>query len=588
MPSNKRTVSAILRNVAPLLVLMVLAGFLRFHEIGRLPLWLDEAYSLWFSRQPFETLWTFVPRFETHPPLYYSLLRLWRVFGDNEAALRSLSAVLGILCVATVYGLGRIVGGRRDGAWIGFGAGLICALSPIHIQYAQEARSSMPVTLAVAIALAGAAWLMRHPGSACLPLFGLRRPPHGSGEAGDLPSPLLAWLSLAGGSAFALWLHNLASVFVFSVAVSMTLWLAWQLAGNRMFLANGVLAALAVALLWMPWVPWLLQQVEVVSTDFWMKAPTPVQVIGALYFFFGAKYSWPVETYTAQPALLSNLGAAGLTGASLWLAAHLGLAALGGIGLWLVGRRYGWHVAILLTSVMVLPILITLAATYSIRPVFSTRALIWVSIPFYVALAAGVTVTHRVWLRGVLLFGLSSLFACGSLNYYADFEKEPWDQIAELLSTEARPGEIVLVVPNSVELPLAYYLDALETDMTVDGVPASFPAVDLPNPYPAGITAVPGMTPADVPALRARLEGIPSGWLIVRAASVFDPEGLVARTVAEGNTVSLIGRYAKNNILIYRFEKFPLPLTSLETMLAPRPSIDNPKSISHPGPLSNW
>jgi len=588
MPSDRRTDSAILRNVAPLLLLMVVAGFVRFYEIGRLPLWLDEAYSFWFSRQSFETLWTFVPTFETHPPVYYSLLRLWRVFGEDEAALRSLSALFGILCVAAVYGLGRIVGGRRDGAWTGFGAGLIFALSPIHIQYAQEARSSMAVTLAVAIALAGAAWLMRHPGSACLPMFGLRRPPHGSGGAGSLPSPRPAWLSLVGGSAFALWLHNLAPVFVFSVAVAMTVWLAWQLSGNRAFLANGALAALAVVLLWIPWIPWLIQQVAVVSTDFWMKAPTLIQVIGALYFFFGAKYSWPVETYTAQPALLGDLDAAGLAAASLWLAAHLVLAASGGIGLWLVGRRYGWHVAILLASVMVLPILITLAATYSIRPVFSTRALIWVNIPFYVMLAASVTVTHRTWLRGALLFGFSALFAFGSLNYYVDFEKEPWDQIAELLSTEARPGEVVLVVPNAVELPLAYYLGDLETDLTVYGVPDSFPAVDLPNPYPAGITAVPGMTPADLPALRARLKDVPSGWLIVRAASVFDPEGLVARTVAEGNTVSLTGRYAKNNIIIYRFEKFPLPLTSLETMLASRRPKDNPKFIPHPGPLSNW
>lgn len=531
----------------------VAAGF-RFYEIGRLPLWQDEAYSFWFSRQSFESLWTVVPTFETHPPVYYSMLRLWRVFGDGEAALRSLSAVLGILSVAAVYTLGRIVSGRADGAWIGFGAGLIFAVAPIHIQYAQEARSSMAVTLAVSITLCGAAWLMRHPRAACLPLFGLSPRSHGPGESATVPSPRLAWLALVGGTSLSLWLHNLAPLFVFSVAVSMIVWLAWGLEWNRGFLVNGVAAGLTVLVLWIPWVPWLFKQAGAVSTVFWMKAPTLLQIIGALYFFFGAKYSWPIEQYTSGIAPLNELDALRLAGAALWLAAHLGLAALGAIGLWLVGRRYGWQLAILLILVMILPIALTLLATFSVQPVFSTRALIWVSVPFYVALAVGVTLTHRAWLRGLLLVGLFVLFAWGSLNYYAEVEKEPWDRIASLLNAKSKPGDVVLVIPNSVELPLAYYLDRRKTDLPIYGLPRAFPAVGLPNPYPAGIAAVPGMTTAEVPALRARLHGISSGWLITRAVSVFDPDDLVATTLGQDKSLSLQASYAKDNIRVYRFE----------------------------------
>lgn len=538
----------------PLLILTAVAACFRFYDIGGLPLWFDEAYSLWFSRQSFEALWTFVPTFETHPPVYYSLLRIWRVFGDDEAALRSLSAVLGILCVATVYLLGRIVGGGRDGAWIGFGAGLILAISPIQIQYAQEARSSMALTVAVSVTLCGAAWLMRHSRAACLPLLGLSARSRGAGEFGAPPSPRPAWLALIGGSALSLWLHNLAPLFVFSVAVSMILWLAWQLAGNRDFLVNCSLAALTVLLAWAPWIPWLFRQAEAVSAVFWMKAPTLVQILGALYSIFGAKYSWPIETYTAQPALLSELDPTGYAGGLIWLAAHLGLAALAGAGLWLVGRRYGWHLAILLTSVMILPIALTLLATFTIRPIFSARALIWAGVPFYVAAAAGVTATRRTWLRGILLIALFALFGYGSLNYHADYEKEPWDRIAGLLNRESGPGDVVLVVPNSVELPLAYYLGAGRTDLPIYGLPAPFPAVGLPNPYPAGIAAVPGMTPGDIPALRTHINGLSSGWLITRANSVFDPDGLVARTVGEDKTLLLRGSYAKDNILVYRFE----------------------------------
>jgi uncharacterized membrane protein len=555
MSSDSRGLPGIARTALPLALLLALAVWFRFHEIGRLPLWLDEAYSFWFSGQSFRSLWTFVPTFETHPPVYYSLLRLWRVFGEDETALRSLSAVLGILATAAVYLLGRIVGGRGDGPWIGFGAGLIFAVSPIQVQYAQEARSSMAVTLAVSITICGAAWLMRHPEAACRTLF--RPPPPPAGDGGPStadPSPRWAWLALVGGAAASLWLHNLAPLFVFSVAVAMIAGLAGPLRWNLGFLVNGVLASLTVLLLWLPWVPYLFKQAEAVSSVFWMKAPTLVQTAGAMYFFFGAKYSWPVETYTSGAARLSELDAAGLAGGALWLAAHAGLAALGAIGFWRVGRRHGWQLAILLASVMVLPIALTLLATFTVRPIFATRALIWVAVPFYVMLAAGVAATRRIWPRGVLVAALAALFALGSLNYYATFEKEPWDRIAHLLSTESKPGDIVLVVPNSAELPLAYYLRDRKVDLPIVGLPRPFPAVGLPNPYPAGIAAVPGMTEADVPALRERLDGAASGWLITRAVSLFDPEGLAAAAVGRDKTLSPKGLYARDNIAVYRFE----------------------------------
>ncbi len=91
-------------------------------------------------------------------------------------------------------------------------------------------------------------------------------------------------------------------------------------------------------------------------------------------------------------------------------------------------------------------------------------------------------------------------------------------------------------------------------DLPIVGLPQPFPAVGLPNPYPAGIAAVPGMTAADVPALRERLDGAASGWLITRAVSLFDPEGLVAAAVGRDRTLSPEGLYAQDNIAVYRFE----------------------------------
>jgi predicted membrane-bound mannosyltransferase len=75
-------------TVAAAAVLLALA--VRLNGIALRPLWLDEAYSAWFSTRSWDYLWTAVPTYEPHPPFYYSLLKLWRgLAGGGAVALRS-------------------------------------------------------------------------------------------------------------------------------------------------------------------------------------------------------------------------------------------------------------------------------------------------------------------------------------------------------------------------------------------------------------------------------------------------------------------------------------------------------------------
>ena len=48
----------------------VLAMLMRLGHIGSRPIWLDEAFSQWFSSQSFHYLWTVLPTYEVHPPFY--------------------------------------------------------------------------------------------------------------------------------------------------------------------------------------------------------------------------------------------------------------------------------------------------------------------------------------------------------------------------------------------------------------------------------------------------------------------------------------------------------------------------------------
>src|SRR5438094_3050973 len=83
--------------------LTLLALALRLIDLGSRALWLDEAFSAWFSDHSFHYLWTVLPTYEAHPPFYYSVLRLWRMIaGEGHGAMRGLSVALGTLTIPVI------------------------------------------------------------------------------------------------------------------------------------------------------------------------------------------------------------------------------------------------------------------------------------------------------------------------------------------------------------------------------------------------------------------------------------------------------------------------------------------------------
>ncbi len=115
---------------------LLLAAGLRFYRLAGQSLWSDEGNSVALAQLGLgeiaaRTAW------DIHPPFYYWLLNAWmRVFGQDEVAVRSLSAVIGVLLVAVVYRLGS----RLFNVHVGLLAAIFAAVSPFQVYYAQEAR----------------------------------------------------------------------------------------------------------------------------------------------------------------------------------------------------------------------------------------------------------------------------------------------------------------------------------------------------------------------------------------------------------------------------------------------------------------
>jgi len=113
-------------------------------------LWYDE---LWSTRVILGSVGDFLrlALSDVHPPLYGAIAFLWtRLFGDSELAIRALPMLAGIATIALMPALGAVLATRGAG-WV---AGVLLALSPVHIWYSQEARAyALIMLLAVLLVL---------------------------------------------------------------------------------------------------------------------------------------------------------------------------------------------------------------------------------------------------------------------------------------------------------------------------------------------------------------------------------------------------------------------------------------------------
>ncbi len=152
-----------LRSTWPWLVLIgvivVVAAVLRFWELGRQSMWLDELYT--FNATAYGPVNAIrATSRDTNPPLFYVLQSFsLMALGRSEWAMRALSALAGVLATGVMYLAGAKLLNRRTGAW----AAAMFAVSLLAVRYAQEARMYSLVMLIAALELWLFARLLERP-----------------------------------------------------------------------------------------------------------------------------------------------------------------------------------------------------------------------------------------------------------------------------------------------------------------------------------------------------------------------------------------------------------------------------------------
>lgn len=386
--------------------LIAAAAALRLSTLDLQSLWYDEAFT------PVHTLHaslsatlSAVAHTENSPPLWYLLeWGISRVLGTGVLALRLLSALAGILCVAVAWGIGAELAGRRTA----FICALLVATNPLFVWYSQEARAYGLFVLMSALCM--------------LCFLRARRQPSNRRMAAFALSASLALLS-----------HYFA---VFLLA-PMCLWLLWQPATRRAALA----AVAAIGVVGLALIPLILSQ-----------GGHGTQWIG----------QWALS---GRLEAIPQYYLTGYSGAPLGHAIELaiGLIALAGVlwGLWRGLDRGEEGMAltafvICACGVLIPVVLVGVGADY-----LAPRNLVGAMIPLSALLAVVIGAKRT----GGLGLALAGLLACAFLAISVDVNLSPrlqrgdWAGVAKLLASPA-PAHVI----STAELgsaPLEYYLPGL-------------------------------------------------------------------------------------------------------------------------------
>jgi mannosyltransferase len=418
----------------------------RFYGIDNMPFWLDEVTTVNRSSLPF---WDMVADSLSnhHLPSYFALVSFFGHYGMTEFVLRLPSAFFGAATCGVLFLIGRTLGGWRAGLV----AGLLLALSPLQVQYGQEARSYTFVILMMAIGLLGFVQLAREPQAASRPF-------------GTPGARLTPWVVYSLGTLGALNVLSIAFFWLISANLGALIILLRDGEVDRhRFLTRWLVAQCIVLAGTLPWFGAMdiFTHGHMTNATNWVPDITLhsfFSVLGSLYFMRVSR----LINFHLFPAAAPGFGILVVV-----------LAFLGFLYLW---RRQRGRVARsgapspsltpALVLVAALPPLLILAISI-VKPLWMPRYLLWSSVPFLVFVGLGINQLPRRWQNGAVA-AIVLLAAINLAPYYHSETKPRWDLAAAELKKEMRPGDIVLA---SDELPV--YMMNFFLSRHGDVIPAS-------------------------------------------------------------------------------------------------------------------
>jgi mannosyltransferase len=376
---------------------MALAFALGVFHAGTKSVVLDEAISDSYARESLGRFWQTVSHVDPNMSLYYLLLRPWvAVFGDSEAALRSLSAVFAALAVGTLAVLGRRLFDRATGLV----AGLFLAMDAFFVQYAQAARS---YTLVVLLVLLSSYFFV-----------------------GELEQPSRAnALGYVLSSALAVYAHYFASYVLLTQLVTLAAIRRREALTRRWALIGGSVIALVTPEIVFAARAGTHNIAWVFRPRLWDLGDLPVLLL----------YSRAIATTLVCLALY----------ALAWQLRRRGAPAGGGWQIWFV------------TAWFAVPVLLAFAVSFSL-PMFVPYYLL-VALPgLLLAGAAGLVRLPSHFAAAVILLLLAAGMGKELHRWYVTPTNENYRSAIQAIRARAHPGDAIVPAPAYTEPAVSYYL----------------------------------------------------------------------------------------------------------------------------------
>ena len=531
-------------EVASWLVVFItlVGGWLRVLMLGTKGMWLDETFSMWLANHSVGEMLQWIVKIDQHPPLYYLLLHFWIVrFGDTPYYARLLSVLFGTGTIPVIYFIGK----RMANAMVGLAAAVFLALSLFNIYYAQEARMYTLLTFNAAVAIYALVRLLTD-SRAVQPIGSQFReyvhawrtlgpvepdakddlryrvkPPQSGWRAWVYRhswSPIqtvetdLAWVAFIVFSAATLYSHNTAvlfplatNIFVFGlIFFQRTKKSESQPAFQAPSLGNWIKAQIGILLLWSPWLFFFIKQASAVYERFWIPKPTWDAVIQVLRSFLNPAMSYLQGSQVTVMEVLYGL-----------------VLCLG-----LVYFRKKFSQFLFLAALFAVPFLGELIVSIR-RPIFYDRTLIWITIPLFLVLAAGIAQLRFRILIIVVLGSLATANMFSAGDYYRFYQKEDWFTAAGYVAYYAEEDDLALFNTNFVEISFDYYFKPYEKQYALQVVKQGVP-LDLID----SSILEPEMTESDISTLLSLISGHNRVWLVYSHDAYTDPMGLIPQTLA--------------------------------------------------------
>ena len=415
------------RRAAVAVLPTLLALALRLYQLAAQPLWLDEVITHNRALLPLQQL-VANSLINKHFPSYFLLVRAFDAPLIDEWTLRLPSVIFGSLAVLLV----ALIATEMRSPSAGLVAGMLMALSPIDVQFSQEARSYALVSFLILLALWG---LLRI----------AKRAPAGP-TTSDLLHRVRRRAVLSAWTAYAL--GTIAALNVLLVAAFW--WLASNLAMAVVILRAGADRARLMrrwlvlqGVIGLIWLPGLIA----LAAD---KHPDPLR-----------GYRWiPSSTFDHVATVLSSVylfRPSDITSFALlpvpvpWLGFIVVAFAL--FGLWQL-RREANLLAVIGFAAITMPAAMLALSTF--HPFWIPRYLLWGTGAFYVLAGIGAAALPRrffAWTVAVLIVG-----GAGNLAPYYRTETKPrWDLAAQYLATHARPGDAIATNDQPAKYVLSAY-----------------------------------------------------------------------------------------------------------------------------------